>query len=110
MRAAITHSGADAALLVRLSDPSMQTSMGYGVGGVASVGADMYVGWYEPGFASVSYEESTIYTTLFDVKTTQQVWTYNPQTASLATLRKDAPAFANDVINRLLASGLVATL
>ena len=110
MKAAITRSGADAALLVRLSDPSTQTSIGYGVGGVVSVGPDMYAGWYEPGFTSQSHQVSTIYTTLFDVKTAKQVWTYNPQTASPKTLRQDAPAFANDVVNRLLASGLVATL
>ncbi len=110
IKAAIANSGADATLLLRLSDPSMHTSMGYGVGGVAPVGTDMYVGWYEPGFTSVSYEEATIYATLYDVKTAQQVWSYDPHTTSLGRLRNEASRFANEVVNRLVASGLVRTL
>jgi hypothetical protein len=78
MRAAVLQSGADAALLVRLSGFTTEGSVGVGVvGGVAPVGsiagANMYVGWYEPGFVSKSSATAKIYTTLFDVKTAKPV-------------------------------------
>ena len=113
MRAAIAQSGADAALLVRLSGFTTEGSIGVGVvGGVASVGSvagsNMYVGWYEPGIVSQSYQAATIYTTLFDVKTAKPVWTYNPATYNPATLQQDAPTYANDVAGLLRSSGLLA--
>ena len=45
----------------------------------------MYVGWYEPGLVSTSYQAATIYTTLFDVRTARAVWTFNPPTYNPAT-------------------------
>ena len=108
MRAAVAQSGADATLLVRLSGFTTQTALAYGVGGTAPVGPDMYVGWYEPGLATTSYQSATIFTTLFDVKTARQVWTFNPPTYNPATLQQDAPAFANDVVGLLRANGLIA--
>ena len=109
MRAAIAQSGADAALLVRLSGFTTEGSVGVGVvGGVAPVGSNMYVGWYEPGIVSQSYQAATIYTTLFDVKTAKPVWTYNPATYNPATLQQDAPSYANDVAGLLRSSGLLA--
>jgi len=107
MRAAVAQSGADAALLVRLSGFKTETSVGYGVGAVAPVGADMYVGWYEPALVTDSYQAATIYTTLFDVKTAKPVWTYNPATYNPATLQQDAPRYANDVAGLLRANGLI---
>ncbi|HSS69257.1 MAG TPA: hypothetical protein VLQ46_01240 [Casimicrobiaceae bacterium] len=110
MRAAVLQSGADATLLVRLSGFQTEGSMGVGtVGGGAAVGPNMYVGWYEPGIVSTSYQAATIYTTLFDVKTANAVWTYNPPTYNPATLQQQAPAFANDVAGMLQSSGLLAT-
>jgi hypothetical protein len=109
MRAAVAQSGADAALLVRLSGFTTEGSVGVGVvGGVAPVGSNMYVGWYEPGIVSQSYQAATIYTTLFDVKTAKPVWTYNPATYNPATLQQDAPGYANDVAGLLRSSGLLA--
>jgi hypothetical protein len=108
MRAAIAQSGADATLLVRLSGFTTDTTIGYTSGVVAPVGTDMYVGWYEPGIVSDSYQVATIYTTLFDVRTARPVWTFNPATYNPATLEQDAPRYANDVIGMLRASGLLA--
>jgi hypothetical protein len=109
MRAAVAQSGADATLLVRLSGFTTEGSVGYGaVGGVATVGPNMYVGWYEPAIVSESYQAATIYTTLFDVKTARPVWTYNPATYNPATLQQDAPRFANDVAGLLRSSGFLA--
>jgi hypothetical protein len=108
MRAAVLKSGADAALLVRLSDFKTEGSVGVGdVGGVAAVGSNMYVGWYEPGIVSTSYQAATIYTTLFDVKTASAVWTYNPPTYNPSTLQQNAPAFANDVVGLLQSNGFI---
>ena len=108
MRAAVAQSGADAALLVRLSDFTTETALGYGAGSVAPVGPDMYVGWYEPGLVTTDYQAATIFTTLFDVKTARPVWTFNPATYNPATLQQDAPTFASDVVGLLRANGLIA--
>src|SRR5262249_51451071 len=62
MRAAILQSGADAALLVRLSGWQTEGSVGVGtVGGAQAVGPNMYVGWYEPAIVSTSYQAANIY-------------------------------------------------
>jgi hypothetical protein len=111
IRAAIAQSGADAALLVRLSGFKTETAVGYAsaiVATVGSPGSDMYAGWYEPGIVTQNYQAATIYTTLFDVKTAKPVWTFNPATYNPATLQQDAPLYANDVTDRLRASGLLA--
>jgi hypothetical protein len=108
MRAAIAQSGADAALLVRLSGFTTETGVGLTSGAIASVGPNMYVGWYEPGIVTDTYQAATIYTTLFDVKSARPVWTFNPATYNPATLRQDAPQYANDVASLLRASGLLA--
>ncbi len=108
IRAAVAQSGADAALLVRLSGFKTETAVGYSSGVVAAAGPDMYVGWYEPGIVTDSYQAATIYTTLFNVKTARPVWTYNPATYNPATLQQDAPAYANDVAGLLRGSGLLA--
>jgi hypothetical protein len=108
IRAAVAQSGADATLLVRLSGFTTETSVGVTSGVVVPAGPNMYVGWYEPGIVSDSYQAATIYTTLFDVKTARPVWTYNPATYNPATLQQDAPRYANDVAGLLRASGLLA--
>jgi len=109
IRAAVQRAGADAVLLVRISPVTTQGSLNYGmVGGSAPVGADMTVGWYEPGLVSTTYQAATIYTTLFDVRTARPVWTFNPPTYSPSTVEQDAPRFASDVTGLLLSNGLVA--
>jgi hypothetical protein len=108
IRAAVAQSGADATLLVRLSGFTTETQVGYSSGVVVPAGANMYVGWYEPGIVTDSYQAATIYTTLFNVKTARPVWTYNPATYNPATLQQDAPRYANDVAGLLRASGLLA--
>ena len=109
MRAAIAQSGADAALLVRLSGFQTEGTTEFSPGVVAQAGPNMYVGWYEPGIVSTTYQAATIYTTLFDVRTARPVWTFNPPTYNPATLQQDAPRFANDVTGMLVSSGLLAS-
>jgi hypothetical protein len=96
---------------VRMSGFTTQTAVGYGVGAVAPAGppgTNMYVGWYEPGIVTESYQAATIYTTLFDVKTAKPVWTYNPASYNPATLQQQAPSYANEVTSLLSSSGLLA--
>ena len=107
MRAAVAQSGADAALLVRLSGFTTEGAVGLSPGVMASVGSNMYVGWYEPGIVTTTYQAATIYTTLFDVKTAKAVWTFNPPTYNPQTLQQDAPRYANEVVNLLRSSGLI---
>ena len=108
MRAAVAQSGADAALLVRLSGFTSQTEVGLASGVVVPAGPDMYAGWYEPGLVTSSYQAATIYTTLFDVKTARPVWTFNPPTYNPATLQQDAPRYANEVAALLRSNGFIA--
>ena len=108
MRAAIAQSGADATLLVRLSNFTTEGTVGVSSGVVVPAGSNMYVGWYEPGIVSETYQAATIYTTLFDVKTARPVWTFNPPTYNPATLQQDAPQYANEVVRLLRANGFVA--
>ena len=98
----------DAALLVRLVGLHHADDARVRYWRRGSVGADMYVGWYQPGLVSTDYQVATIFTTLFDVKTARPVWTFNPPTYNPASLQRDAPAFASDVVGLLRANGLIA--
>lgn len=108
MRTAVAKAGADGALLVRISSFKTEGTLGVGAEVVTTVSPNMYVGWYEPGVIEEDYKAATIYTTLFDVKTAQPVWTYNPPTYNPATLRQDAAAFASTVVTMLRSNGLLA--
>ena len=108
MRSAIVRSGADAALLVRMSVPQTETALAYSPGTVVQAGPGLSVGWYDPGVTTEDYQAATVYTTLFDVATARSVWTYNPPIYGPMSLRQDVPAFAADVIARLQADRLLA--
>ncbi len=108
MRSAVANSGADAALLVRMSVPRTESTLAYSPGTVEQAGPNLYVGWYDPGVTSESYQAATVYTTLFDVATARPVWTYNPPTYGPMSLQQDVPAFAADVVARLQANRLLA--
>lgn len=105
IRAAVAQAGADAVLLVRISGFTTQSNFG-GVNIVTPVGPDMYAGWYEP--AIIDTQVATIYTTLFDVRSAQPVWTFTAPTYDSRSLQKDAPQFASDVTGMLQSSGLLA--
>ena len=107
MRAAVARSGADAVLLARLSGFSTQSELLNGADVVVPLGADAYADFYQPT-VEVDYKVATIYTTLFDVRTTRQVWTFNAPTFDPATLQQDAPRYANDVVGLLRSNGLLA--
>jgi hypothetical protein len=104
IRAAVAQAGADAVLLVRLSGFTTQSAYGT-VGVVTQDSANMYSGWYAP--AIVDVQVATIYTTLFDVRTAQQVWTFTAPTYDSRSLQTDAPRYARDVTAMLQSSGLL---
>ena len=81
------------------------------IGVVVEGAPGVYAGWYQPYNPLVvteSVQVATIYTTLFDVRTSRPVWTYNAPTYDPASLRQDAPSYANDVAGRLQGTGLFA--
>ena len=110
VRAAVARSGADAALLVRLSDFTTETSTDIVQGVAVPTGPSMYVGWYQPSVVSNDYQAATIYTTLFDVKTERPVWTYNVPTYNPGMMQDGGRRYADDVGKILSRSGLVGTL
>jgi hypothetical protein len=105
IRAAVAQAGADAVLLVRISGFVTQSAYG-GINVVTPIGPDMYTGWYEP--AIVDTQVATIYTTLFDVRSAQPVWTFTAPTYDSRSLQKDAPRYASDVTGMLQSNGLIA--
>ena len=117
IRAAVTQSGADGALLARISDFSAQSELvmappvaGYGPGYYGGAypygGAGMYGGWYQPA-VEIDYHRATVYTTLFDVQTAKPVWTFNVPTFNPATVREDMPAYINKVVDMLRSTRLL---
>jgi len=111
MRAAVAKASADAVLLVRPSAVSTQSQVGIATGMVVEGTPGVYAGWYDPYnplLVNESVQVVTIFTTLFDVRTQKPVWTYNAPTYSPATLRQDAPAYANDIAGLLQGTGMFA--
>lgn len=106
MRAAVARSGADAVLLARLSGFQTNSEWLNGVDVVVPLGTDAYADYYAPT-AVVDYQQATIYTTLFDAATTRQVWTFNAPTFDPATLQRDAPRYAKDVVGLLQSNRLL---
>lgn len=110
LRAAVVQAGAEGALMVRMGDFATEGEVGYSPGVVTEVAPNVYAGWYVPGIAEFDYQAANIFTTLFDARTMNPIWTYNPPTTDPGTLRRDGVGFANDVVSRLLASGLVMAI
>jgi hypothetical protein len=102
---AVAQAGTDAVLLVRLSGFTTESDFGT-VGVVTQEGSNMYAGWYAP--AIVDVQVATIYTTLFDVRSAQQVRALTAPTYDSRSLQKDAPRYARDVTGMLQSSGLLA--
>lgn len=107
MRAAVLKSGADAALLVRMSGFTEQSQIVNVADPVYPGGPGLYDGWYQPAVVA-NYQVATIYATLFDVSTAKPVWTYNVPTFNPATLQQDAPRYANEIVGRMQSNGLLS--
>ncbi len=69
-------------------------------------GAGMYGGGYQPA-VEVDCQRATVYTTLLDVQTAKPVPTFIVPTFNPATVRQDAPAYINQVVDVLRSSTLL---
>jgi len=107
MRDAVLKSGADGALLIRMTGFTEQSQI-LNVPGPGYVGGyGLYDGWYQPAVVA-NYQVATIYATVFDVSTAKPVWTYNVPTFNPATLQQDAPRYANEIVGRMQSNGLLS--
>ena len=57
----------------------------------------------------VQYQIATVYTTMYDAKTMNPVWTYSPKTMDPATLQQQAAPYASTVVGLLQSNGLLGT-
>jgi hypothetical protein len=113
MLAAFQQSGADAVLMARFmgfhdkNSADMVVMPNTGFDNVPDTGMYVaYSGWYAvPG--DQQYEVATIFTTLFNGKTMNPVWTWSPKTFDASSMQQQAAAFANDVVRRLQVALLV---
>jgi hypothetical protein len=107
MRDAVLKSGADAALLIRMTGFTEASQIVNVAGPVYPAGYGLYEGWYQPDVIA-NYQVATIYATVFDVATAKPVWTYNVPTFNPATLQQDAPRYANEIVGRMQSNGLLS--
>ena len=106
--AAMARSGADAMLIAHITgykyrdDVVMDPGLGFGFGFDA----------YDDVFVNplvVQYQIATVYTTMYDAKTMNPVWTYSPKTMDPATLQQQAAPYASTVVGLLQSNGLLGT-
>ena len=120
MMAAYARSGADAVLLARFMGFATKDAIvpapvyGGGVviatsgGGAIEAGMyNSYSNWYATPVMDTQYQVATIYTTLFNGKTMNPVWTYNPKTFDPNNLQQQANGYANEVAGLLQSAGLL---
>jgi hypothetical protein len=106
--AAMARSGADAMLIAHITgykyrdDVVMDPGLGFGFG----------FDTYDDVFVNplvVQYQIATVYTTMYDAKTMNPVWTYSPKTMDPATLQQQAAPYASTVVGLLQSNGLLGT-
>lgn len=106
--AALRRSGADAMLISRVTgyknrdDVAMVADPGFGVG------FDAYDGVFADPLV-VQYQIATVYTTLYDAKSMNAVWTYSPKTMDPSAVQQQARAYASTAVALLQSSGLLNT-
>ena len=106
--AALRRSGGDALLVAHITgyksrddvvwDPDFGFGFGFG----------MYDGLYGDPVV-IQYRVATVYTTMYDARTMNPVWTYSPKTMDPATLQQQAAPYASTVVGLLQSNGLLGT-
>ncbi len=109
--AAVRKSGADALLMTRVKGISRElqvsTVMVPGPGPMFGGGwYGMYNAWY-PVQQVDQYEIATVETSVFDTSTKALVWTGVTETFNPRTVQKEAPGFADVIVQALTAKGLL---
>jgi len=104
--AALRRSGGDAMLIVRITGYKNRDDVAMAVG--PGFGFDTYDGVFAEPLV-VQYQIATVYTTLYDAKTMNAVWTYSPKTMDASTVQQQASAYASMAVALLQSSGLLGT-
>jgi hypothetical protein len=105
---ALTRSGADALLIARITgyknrdDVVMDPGLGFGFG------FDAYDGVFADPLV-IQYQIATVYTTMYDAKTMNPVWTYSPRTMDPSSIQQQAAAYASTAVALLQSSGLLGS-
>jgi hypothetical protein len=110
--AAVQSTGADAVLMARLVaiDKQVQVSPVVVPGPAYGGWYGPYAGWYSGWYALPQiYQYDVVYveTTLFDTKTKRLVWSGTSRTVDPASVRQEAPGFADTIIGALQQAGLL---
>lgn len=112
VRQRVTENELDAVLIITLFDKQKETH--YVQGSSISIGAPIYgypyYGYYGYAYSTVYssgyYETNTQYfveTNLYDVATGKLIWTGQSKTENPESIEKEAPAFADIIVNEMLA-------
>jgi len=108
LTAAVSASGADAMLMVRLLGVDTQLTVW-----PTPVGPGPRFGWYGYYSGWYAYPQITqtqvavVETTLFDVRTQRSVWSATSETLNPVSVQKDAPGFADVILGSLRNDGLL---
>lgn len=110
--AAVEQSGADAVLMARLVAIDMQISVTPGVmyPGPGFGWYGPYSGWYSGWYTAPQvqqYDIAIVETTLFDTRTKRLVWSGTSQTLNPVSVQKEAPGFADTIIDAMQKAGLL---
>jgi hypothetical protein len=103
--AAMGRSGADAMLVVRITGYKNRDDVAM-MDPYFGLGFDTYDGVFAEPLA-VQYQVATIYTTLYDAKTMNPLWTYSPKTMDPSAVQQQASAYASTAVALLQSSGLL---
>jgi len=107
--AALARSGADAMLIARITGYRNRDDVAMAMDPAFGLGFDAYDGVFADPLVVVQYQVATVYTTVYDAKTMNPVWTYSPRTMDPAAIQQQAAAYASTVVALLQSSGLLGS-
>lgn len=110
--AAVEKSGADGLLLIQVLSVDTRTQVSTVIVPASPWGFGPYGGWWgSPAMVAVpdvrQYDVATVESRLFDVKSKRLVWAGTTETINPSSVAKEAPGFAELIIEQLAARGLV---
>ena len=106
--AAMRRSGADAMLIARVTGYRNRDDVAMVMDPAFGLGFDAYDGVFADPLV-VQYQIATVYTTLYNAKTMNAVWTYSPRTMDPSSVRQQAASYASTAVALLQSSGLLNT-
>jgi hypothetical protein len=106
--AAMRRSGADAMLIARITGYRNRDDVAMVMDPAFGLGFDAYDGVFADPLV-VQYQIATVYTTLYDARNMNAVWTYSPTTMNPGAVQQQASAYASTAVALLQSSGLLNT-